>query len=87
MARGTYGTPMTVHRLPARPVDLRRQGTCPKCYAMQGEQCRDRPHVPPANGVHGERLKANGIAPESLPPYRGGGRKRKRGRSRGTSSR
>jgi len=86
VVRGKYGTPMTVHRLPARPVDLRRQGTCPKCYAMQGEQCRERPHVPPSNGVHTARLKANGIDPASLPPYQRPGGRRKRGRPRGSSS-
>lgn len=85
MARGSYGTPMTVHRLPRRPPDLRRQGTCPKCYAMQGEQCRAHPGTPPRNGVHTERLKANGIDPQTLPPYRGLGSKRRgRGKPRRT---
>ncbi|MFG2174722.1 hypothetical protein ACGFMO_25740 [Streptomyces niveus] len=50
-----------------------------------GEQCRDRPHTPPRNGVHAERLQANGIDPAALPPYRRRGG-RKRGRP-GTSSR
>ncbi|TXS64233.1 hypothetical protein [Streptomyces sp. sk2.1] len=76
MTRGRYGTLMTIRRLPAQPPGLRRKGTCPKCYAMQGEQCRDRPGTPPPNGVHGERLRANDVAPAALPPYRG----RRRGR-------
>lgn len=79
MARGSFGTPMTVHRLPTRPPDLRRKGTCPRCFAMQGEQCRDRPGTPPPNGVHGERLRANDVDPAKLPPYRG---RRGRGRRR-----
>ncbi|MEV8393469.1 MULTISPECIES: hypothetical protein [unclassified Streptomyces] len=62
---------MTVHRLPRRRPDPQRQGTCPKCYAMQGEQCRDRPNTPPRNGVHAERLTAAGIDPATLPPHRG----------------
>ncbi|MER6913995.1 hypothetical protein ABT354_20170 [Streptomyces sp. NPDC000594] len=69
---------MTVHRLPRRPPDLRRKGTCPKCFAMQGEQCRDRPRTPPPNGVHPERLRANGVDRAALPPYSGGPRRRRR---------
>ncbi|MGP3990775.1 zinc finger domain-containing protein [Streptomyces sp. 3N207] len=72
MPRGSYGTPMTTFRVPRRKPDPRRQGTCPKCYAMQGEPCRARPGLRPRNGVHTERLKANGIDPKTLPVYQGG---------------
>ncbi|TSB32004.1 hypothetical protein [Streptomyces benahoarensis] len=74
MPRGSYGTPMTVFRLPRQPSDPRRQGRCPKCQAMQGERCFDRPK----NGVHGERLHAHGIDPKSLPPLRTASRRRRR---------
>ncbi|WP_326615279.1 hypothetical protein OG949_41015 (plasmid) [Streptomyces scopuliridis] len=73
---------MSIVRLPKRQPDPRRQGTCPKCYAMQGERCLDRPNTPPRKGVHGERLKANGIDPKTLPPYRGSGSGKKRSRSK-----
>ncbi|GAA2358910.1 hypothetical protein GCM10010246_55980 [Streptomyces cuspidosporus] len=74
MARGTYGTPMTTFRAPRRRPDPRRKGRCPKCQAMQGERCFDRPR----NGVHPERLKANGIDPKDLPPLRGPADSKKR---------
>lgn len=66
--RGSYGTPMTVVRIPRQKPDPRRQGTCPKCFAMQGERCMamrgERSfHGAPRGGVHRERLKANGIDP------------------------
>ena len=77
MARGSYGTPMTTFRVPQRRADPRRKGRCPKCQAMQGERCFDRPR----NGVHPERLKANGIDPKTLPPLRGPGSGKKRSRN------
>lgn len=44
---------------------------------MQGEHCFDRPR----NGVHPERLKANGIDPKTLPPLRGPGSGKKHSRN------
>lgn len=86
LPRGSYGTPMTTFRVPRRKPDPRRQGTCPKCYAMQGEPCRARPGVRPRNGVHAVRLKANGIDPKTLPADQGGAagkqRRRKKGQQR-----
>jgi hypothetical protein len=69
---------MITLRLPKQPPDPRKQGRCPQCQAMQGEWFFDRPR----NGVHRQRLEANGIDPKTLPP-RQSRRRRKGSRSEG----
>jgi hypothetical protein len=41
MAKGSYGTPMTIIRVPARTADPRRATSCPRCYALAGSPCKD----------------------------------------------
>ncbi|MDQ8706086.1 hypothetical protein RCO28_26960 [Streptomyces sp. LHD-70] len=65
---------MTVFNVPRQSPDLRRQGYCPTCQALQGERCFGRV----SNGVHSKRLERNGLAVTSLPPMPGARRRRRR---------